>query len=316
MAIKKQEVINRLLAAGVMEMNKELTLQDLPQRIAVISSETAAGYGDFLDSLVNNNYGFSFKITLFPAIVQGVSAEESIISALEQIFNLDSSFDVVILIRGGGSQSDLNCFNGFDLAMNIAQFPLPVLTGIGHDRDETIADIVAFRSLKTPTAVAEFLLDMMYEFSDRIKQLQERFEQTVSWTIQQHRMSLQQKSTDLHYLVKQNLINEIHILNSLHASLRKQVEQNTSEAYHDLESNSNRLNVVSRGILDIQKKDLDSFDKTLQLLSPEKVLARGYSISYSDGKAIKSVKNIKPGAKIKTKILDGTIESTVEKVKK
>jgi len=157
---------------------------------------------------------------------------------------------------------------------------------------------------------------MMYEFSDRIKQLQERFEQTVSWTIQQHRMSLQQKSTDLHYLVKQNLINEIHILNSLHASLRKQVEQNTSEAYHDLESNSNRLNVVSRGILDIQKKDLDSFDKTLQLLSPEKVLARGYSISYSDGKAIKSVKNIKPGAKIKTKILDGTIESTVEKVKK
>ncbi|MDA3823004.1 MAG: exodeoxyribonuclease VII large subunit [Bacteroidales bacterium] len=315
-AVKKQEVINKLHAAGIIEMNKELTLAEVPQRIAVISSETAAGFGDFLDSLINNNSGFSFKVTLFPAIVQGETAEKSIISALEKIFQLDSSFDAVVLIRGGGSQSDLDCFNGLELAMNIAQFPLPVLTGIGHERDETIADIVAHQSLKTPTAVAEYLLDKTMEFSVRVKRLQERFEQSLAWIIQKNRMALQQKSSDLHHLVKQYLVEETHILNTFQVTLRQDVEQKTRRELNLLDKSRDKMNYLCAGLFNINQRSLETFSKTLLLLSPEKVLARGYSISYVDGKSIKSVKNIQAGTKIETKILDGSIVSKVEKVTK
>jgi exodeoxyribonuclease VII large subunit len=316
LAVKKQDVINKLHSAGIIEMNKELALAEVPQRIAVVSSETAAGYGDFLDSLINNNSGFSFNVTLFPAIVQGETAEKSIISALEKIFQHDSSFDVVVLIRGGGSQSDLDCFNGYDMAMNIAQFPLPVLTGIGHERDETIADIVAYQSLKTPTAVAEYLLDKTMEFSDRIKRLQERFEQTLAWIIQQNRMALQQKSSDLHYLVKQYLVEETHILNTYQITLKQDVEQKTRRELSFLEKSTDKMNYLCAGLFDKNQRNLETFSKTLLLLSPEKVLARGYSISYVDGKSLKSVKNIKPGTIIETKIMDGSLESRVEKVNK
>ena len=154
LARKKQEIINRLIQEGVFDMNRELEFPRLPKRIAVISSETAAGYGDFTDQLLNNEYDFQFHLKLFPAYMQGEDAENSIIHALEDIHRYENFFDVVVIIRGGGSQADLSCFNNYRLALHVVQFPLPILTGIGHEQDETIVDLVAHSQLKTPTAVA------------------------------------------------------------------------------------------------------------------------------------------------------------------
>jgi exodeoxyribonuclease VII large subunit len=171
MALKKQEIINRLIAEGVFEMNKSLYIPDIPRRIAVVSSKTAAGFGDFMDQLLQNDFGYKFSVELFPAVMQGAEAEQSIIEALDAVFEQEALFDLVVIIRGGGSQSDLNCFNSYWLAYHICQFPLPVLTGIGHEQDETIADLVAHTRLKTPTAVAEFLIGIFRQADQKVNEL-------------------------------------------------------------------------------------------------------------------------------------------------
>ena len=157
----RQQIIKRLTDEGVIGLNKELDFPQLPQRIAVISSATAAGYGDFCDQLQNNRSGFVFYPRLFPAPMQGNGAEEGIIAALDTIAQEIDNWDVVVIIRGGGATSDLGCFDTYDLANNCAQFPLPIITGIGHLRDESVLDIVAHTSAKTPTAVAELLIHSM-----------------------------------------------------------------------------------------------------------------------------------------------------------
>ncbi|MEX0986559.1 MAG: exodeoxyribonuclease VII large subunit [Bacteroidales bacterium] len=333
MARQKQEVINRLKSSGVMEMNRELILSEVPQRIAVISSETAAGYGDFIDSLINNNFGIGFSVSLFQAIVQGDAAESSMISALEQVFESDTAFDAVVLIRGGGSQSDLDCFNGFELAMNIAQFPLPVLTGIGHERDVTIADMVAHQSLKTPTAVAEFLVDKVAGFLEKLDRIRERFSQAVRWILQEETMVLQQKASDLHYLVQQHLTEGKHGLEAYRASVESSVKHIVRDQATTLNNHSDKLKYLWKGIfsqhrydlknfrernrrsgtdlLQSSKEQLRNFERTLELVRPEKVLARGYSITWSEGKAVKSVRGMKKGTPLETLVSDGKIQSVV-----
>ena len=338
LARKKMEVIRQLKEAGVMEMNREIPLTEVPQRIAVISSETAAGFGDFMDSLVNNNYGFGFSISLFPAIVQGEAAERSLISALEQVYAVEASFDAVVLIRGGGSQADLDCFNGYELAMNIAQFPIPVLTGIGHERDETIADMVANRSLKTPTAVAEFLLDRMVDFTDKLARLQERFYQAVQWIIIQERTKLDRSASDLQHFTHHYLTLGKHQLSNYRKSTENSVRTIIQSEKAILKDQGSRLKYLQKASLQYQRRDLlqlaekkyriiaemlsasheqlKGFERSLELLHPEKVLARGYSITYADGKVVKSVKGLQVGDTIETHLADGTIESGIRKTKK
>ena len=171
-ARRRQLIIKRLTDEGVIGLNKELDFPLLPQRIAVISSATAAGYGDFCDQLMNNRYGFVFYSRLFPAPMQGNGAEEGIIAALDSIAQEIDNWDVVVIIRGGGATSELGCFDTYDLANNCAQFPLPIITGIGHLRDESILDIVAHTSAKTPTAVAELLIHSMLSNESWLSELQ------------------------------------------------------------------------------------------------------------------------------------------------
>lgn len=154
----RKAILERLLREGVLELNKELSFPLLPQRVAVISSSYAAGYGDFCDQLIKNPYGFVFYPALFPAPMQGSKVEQGIIAALDRIAQNVDSWDVVVIIRGGGATSDLSCFDTYDLANNCAQFPMPIITGIGHKRDETLLDAVAHTSVKTPTAAAELLI--------------------------------------------------------------------------------------------------------------------------------------------------------------
>ncbi|MFH2095633.1 MAG: exodeoxyribonuclease VII large subunit [Bacteroidota bacterium] len=168
MARKKHEIIKQLKEDGVFSMNSDIEFPSVIQNIAVISSDTAAGYGDFASQLTDNPFGYKYLIRLFPAYMQGEKTEGSIISALEKIFRFADYFDAVVIIRGGGAKTDLHWFDSYSLATNIAQFPLPVLTGIGHDRDETITDMVACMQFKTPTAVADFLINHMHAYESEM----------------------------------------------------------------------------------------------------------------------------------------------------
>ncbi|MBO5720324.1 MAG: exodeoxyribonuclease VII large subunit, partial [Bacteroidales bacterium] len=182
MAMRRAQILNRLSEEGVIDDNKSLTLSAIPQKIAVISSATAAGFGDFCNQIENNSQGYVFYPILFKALMQGEQSAESIIAALNRIYDNANMFDCVVIIRGGGATSELNCFDDYELALNITQFPLPVIVGIGHERDTTVLDYVAYKSVKTPTAVAEFLIssiassdgyinELSGEIRDRIKNL-------------------------------------------------------------------------------------------------------------------------------------------------
>ncbi len=237
MALQRKEIINRLQADGIFDMNKELDLPLVPQKIAVISSATAAGYQDFMNQLENNEYGFKFYTKLFEAYMQGADAVPSIIHALERIFQYDDFFDAVAIIRGGGATADLSSFDNYDLAVNITQFPLPVITGIGHEKDDTIIDMVAHTRLKTPTAVAEFFISGAGRYYERLLDLEnsvvqltretlgfqqeklgriaEGIRYSTSEFINERQLRLYQKSNELRRNVSEFSFTKQHALNNL-----------------------------------------------------------------------------------------------------
>jgi exodeoxyribonuclease VII large subunit len=203
MAVQRKEILNRLQSEGVFDMNKELALPVVPQNIAVISSATAAGYQDFMDQLEGNDYGVKFYTKLFEAYMQGADAVPSIINALERIYQYDDFFDAVVIIRGGGATADLSSFDNYDLALNITQFPLPVITGIGHEKDDTIIDLVAHTRMKTPTAVAEFLIAGAGRFYERLLEMESGVVQLARETIDDQKEKLERIAEGLKYSVSE-----------------------------------------------------------------------------------------------------------------
>jgi exodeoxyribonuclease VII large subunit len=201
MLLQRKEIIDRLHSEGIFDMNKELPLPLVPQNIAVISSATAAGYQDFINQLETNHRGFKFYHRLFEAYMQGSGAVPSIIAALERVFQYDDFFDAVVIIRGGGAVADLSIFDNYDLAFYITQFPLPVITGIGHEKDDSIADMVAHTRLKTPTAVAEFLIDGAERFYERLTGLEERMEELLNEILLLKKEQLENSAATLKQLV-------------------------------------------------------------------------------------------------------------------
>ena len=286
----KQEVIQRLRKDGVYDMNRELPFPLVPQRIAVISSETAAGYGDFMKSLENNRHGFIFQTTLFPATMQGDEAPPSIISAMEKIYESESDFDCVAMIRGGGSKADLDCFNQYDLAYFITQFPLPVITGIGHERDESVADMVAHQGLKTPTAVAEFLVDQLLAFEFRLSALLDRLSSSVRSRVQGDLNRLDRYGDSM-----------MHMSRALLQQQSEQVRQNEQRLHRELAMQ-----------LEKSRDKLAQLKKRCELVDPENILKRGYSISLHKGKSLSSIKGIKAGSLLETRLYQGIIISKVE----
>ena len=289
LAMQRQAVMQQLMDDGVFDMNRELELPDVPQRIAVISSATAAGYGDFIDQLHHNTHGYAFHHTLFQAVMQGNEAETSIIRASEQVFEREDEFDVVVVIRGGGSQSDLNCFNSYQLAACIAQFPLPVITGIGHDRDETVVDLVACVPLKTPTAVAEFLINKAISFDSLLQELAQQIANATEHAIRQPADRLQYLSQRL--------------TNIIHSYVRVQ----------DREIHVLQLRLVSaiQSSLLQKRNQIALLENKLHLLDPVNLLRRGYSITLVNGKVIRSVRMPEKGQHIETILHDGKLGSVV-----
>ena len=202
MALQRNEIINRLKAEGVFDMNRELDLPLVPQKIAVISSATAAGYQDFINQLQNNQPGYKFYTKLFPATMQGVETVPTIISALEKIYRYEDFFDAVVIIRGGGATADLSSFDNYDLAYHVTQFPLPVITGIGHEKDDTIIDLVAHTRLKTPTAVAEFLIAGVDRFGNQLREFENGIIQFAREILTEKQNELEEAATSLSYIVK------------------------------------------------------------------------------------------------------------------
>lgn len=218
--LRRQQTIKRLQQEGCMEMNAQLQLPPLPRRIAVISSATAAGYRDFMNHLHKNEYGFRFSTELFPAQMQGQEAPESIIGALDKIAEREGEFDVVAILRGGGAAMDLLCFDDYSLAVNIAQFPLPVITGIGHDHDYHIADMVANTWLKTPTAVADYFVDIFVQQEQYLMHLFQRISLTLAHKISTERHRL----LTLHNTLVQNVANLLSCRRQQLEMLRLKVE--------------------------------------------------------------------------------------------
>ncbi len=204
-ARRRREIIKRLTDEGVLTMNKELELPFVPQKIAIISSASAAGYEDFMEQLTNNPKGFHFYTRLFPAVMQGNKSEQSIVDALDRIYPYEDFFDLVVIIRGGGSQVDLSCFDNYTIAYHITQFPLPVLTGIGHEKDDSIVDLVAHTRLKTPTAVAEFIIEGVASFEERINLMQQDAAHLIGNRMGEENSRLEDLTSEISSLVRNQL---------------------------------------------------------------------------------------------------------------
>ena len=284
---RRQAIIDQLESEGVLNLNKELHFPDIPQRIAVISSPTAAGYEDFQNHLLNNKHGFVFYTKLFPAVMQGEQTESSIINMLDKIFSSRDLFDVVVVIRGGGSTSDLSSFDSYLLATNCAQFPLPVITGIGHERDDTVLDVVAYKRAKTPTAVADFLLESV---ADKYEQLLESQNIIVSETKK---------------ILNRELSGLQHIATLIpHLSLSLIEKQSAC-----LDMYKVQLQHVITNKLNREETELKKTEAFLKLSSPDYILAKGYSITTKNGKAVKDANELQAGDEILTKLGKGEVKS-------
>lgn len=289
MARRRREILKQLEEEGVLTLNKELSMPVLPQRIAVISSPTAAGYGDFCHQLKHNTRGFFFYTELFPALMQGNQVEESVLAALDAINARISDFDVVVIIRGGGATSDLSGFDTYLLAASCAQFSLPVITGIGHERDDTVLDSVAHTRMKTPTAVAEFLIARMTETADHLEELSEELYASAYYRLSEERKKL---------LAYQSRI-------------PSQAVRKLSEARLSLLTVKSNLSHAVEALLSRQRHQLELLRNRIADASPEKLLSRGYSITLKDGKPVKDASQIEPGDELTTRFHKGKVKSIV-----
>jgi exodeoxyribonuclease VII large subunit len=293
MARKRLEIIRQLKEEGVYDLQKELHIPMFAQHIAVISSETAAGYGDFCDQLINNDFGFHFATRLYPAIMQGEGVEQSVISALNRInedIEQGVAIDVVVIIRGGGATSDLSGFDTLELAENVANFPIPIITGIGHERDESVLDMISHTRVKTPTAAAALLIENLMEVWQTVQSLEDRITSVVSDRIKREYQQLEHFSKTI----------------PLQFAMLQQKNQ------FQLDTITNNLRPLLKRYMMQESHQLEMLGQRIKALDPQVLLLRGYSITLHDGKAVRDVKKLKSGDEIETRVAYGTIKSIVK----
>ena len=336
--VKRRQIIKRLETEGVINLNKELFFPLLPARIAIISSEQAAGYTDFTEQLKNNDYGYLYKTKLFKAAMQGKETEASLVSAINNIFEDIENFDLVAIVRGGGAQSDLSWFDNYNIAYMITQLPLPVLTGIGHEKDLSVSDMVAFRSFKTPTAVAEFIISQSLRTEEHLVELREgiihhsrelvrnkrsvinrlsvNMTPKVRSALQFKRSMLNRSGRRLSGATRSCLSQQNARLNTLEINLRKSSLKHIYDKLKKLEDIHLRFKPAVQRYKIQKHLILDNFSRSIDYLSPSRVLKRGYSITLFKGKAVKSSAELKNGSEISTILQLGRIKSKVFDLKK
>lgn len=334
-AKKRQEIIEQLKKDGVLDLNKNLEFPLVPQRVAVISSYTAAGYADFTEHILNNEYSYNIHIKLFKAVMQGEKTEQSIISELNKIAEEQDNFDVVAIIRGGGAKIDLSAFDSYNIAANIAQFPLPVITGIGHQIDLSIADMVAYKSVKTPTAAADFIIQKIADFEFQISELFDRIvKKAYEYVIEQNR-NLHDFQNNLSTSVNNFIYNAnlelssidkkintaaYNKLNTEKSNLLKMSEKISYILKLKIESEKNNLknldlqiNNSIKDFIEKNKKQLDQIELILENNDPKHILKLGYTITRKDGKVVKNPDNLKANEIIETTFSNSTIKSKIIK---
>jgi len=290
MARRRKEILAKLEEEGILHDNQTLTMHRLTWRIAVVSAETAAGYGDFCDQLIHNEYGLRFHLQLFPATMQGQHVEESVSAALYEIANESEQWDAVVVIRGGGAVADMSDFDSYQLASIIAQFPLPVIVGIGHERDETVLDYVAHQRVKTPTAAAAFLINHQLDELVLLNQLQQRVTQTATDLIKSEHNRLERLMGQIPLLFQTVSQRKNHQLELIQKNLQQAVIRIIQNTFHRL----------------------DLIEKQVEGLNPERLLKLGFSITTHEGKIVKNPNQLHSGDHITTRTEGGEIKSIVE----
>ncbi|MBQ8307963.1 MAG: exodeoxyribonuclease VII large subunit, partial [Alistipes sp.] len=291
MARQRQQTIARLQAEGVWEMNREQVMPPVVQRIAVVSSRNAAGWQDFRNELQKSPY--AFQVTLFDAFMQGEAAEDSIVAALYAISERIEEFDAVGVLRGGGSASDLNCFNGYRLCAHIAQFPLPILTGIGHDRDQSVADMVAHTALKTPTAVAAWFVERMGRIDRWLEDAARLINERTKQLLQGETLRLERAQSRLHRESREGLI----------------------EARMRLERGATRLPDAVQRFLERHRQQLQQAASIVESRHPKQILQLGFAVVRAEGRALRTVEELQRQRQISIELADGSVEIQKAKFK-
>jgi exodeoxyribonuclease VII large subunit len=337
LARQRFETIARLEKEGVVNMNRELELAPVPQRLAIISSETAAGYEDFIDQINNNEQGFSFACQLFPALMQGEEAVASILAALDRVNKHTSSFDVVVIIRGGGSVAELSVFDDYWMACHVAQFPLPVLTGIGHEKDDSVVDLVAHTRLKTPTAVAEFLIDRMSSFENQLMQLFDGMLTLTRERLAAENDHLEDMLLAVRPLITQVILKETRRQNLLTSHFSIATKKGMQQGRQHLSSLSGRLQTgaklrIATGAFNLSNfrselkhhsafqlmqrgNYLDKAESISEHINPQHILRKGYSITMANGKILRHQEAVQAGDEITTILHHGRIKSLIQQDK-
>jgi exodeoxyribonuclease VII large subunit len=333
LALKRQQILKRLEREGVLTMNKDLDFPQVPQRIAVISSSNAAGYSDFITHLRDNSYGYVFYTALFDTPMQGSDTQTGVIRSLDRIAQHAEIFDVVVIIRGGGSQTDLSWFDNYDIAYYITQFPVPVLTGIGHEKDLSVTDIVAWQALKTPTAVADFLIECMVSAEDHLNEISrgltdmsllilERNKNLIDTArlklIPLAKMSVSEFRSGLSDIIIKMINTGKEYLMNARLFPENQRSRLVSGAASCLSANRNSVSQVKKNLssgseifLSMRKNEIAGFENMLKILDPDNVLRRGYTITSKKGRIIKSGSELSKDDIIDTRFSDGQVRSKV-----
>lgn len=312
MARKRMEIINTLKEQGVFELQKELRLPMFCQRIAVISSATAAGYGDFCNQLADNDYGLQFKTHLYPATMQGEGVEQSVIAALDRINEEYEQWDCVVIIRGGGATSDLSGFDTLALAENVANFPLPIITGIGHERDESVLDMISFQRVKTPTAAAAFLVQHLTDVYATVMDAQEAISNYVKRRLQVERMRVDRLSGQLPMQFSLVKTKQGARLDRLMNRMSTHIQAKLSDSHRRLDVLSGNLQPIVARRLMTERHRLEMLEQRLKSQDPVLLLKRGYSITLRDGKAVKDAADLRSGDIIETRFAQGSVKSEVK----
>lgn len=338
MAMKRQMIIKKLEDDGVFTMNKELELPFVTRNIAIISSANAAGYSDFMKHLVNNSYGFVYYTKLYESPMQGIDTERGIITALDRIAEQSDIFDIVVIIRGGGSQVDLSWFDNYNIAYHITQFPLPVITGIGHDKDMSVTDMVANLALKTPTAAADFIVDRTAAAENRLFELWTGIKERSKIILEKNRSRLETSAirllplsgiliSDIRDMLSEKAIKIIDLgkeftrKNSTVTANQVSRLISASMTYtimksSQLEKAGYNLKEKTINLIERKNNNLTIFDKTLTILNPDNVLKRGYTITTRNGIIIKKSDILESNDSIETRFIDGVVSSIVTKQEK
>lgn len=338
MALKRKQIIERLESEGVIDINKELPFPMLPYRIAVVSSEQAAGFKDFTDELNRNEFGYRYFTKLFKAVMQGNETEASVCNAINNIFEETTNYDIIVIVRGGGSQADLSWFDNYNIAYLITQLPIPVLTGIGHQKDLSVTDMVAHRSFKTPTAVADFIINQSLKTEEYLLQISGSIIDLSRQMVKAKRIIINRLSVNIIPKVrislhnKQILLNRSGLrlsgntqsylshnrarLNTIKTSVSKRSYKNMDDKHRQINDLKNRFEPAFKRYKNQKQTILDNFSRSIDYLRPSRVLERGYSITLYNNKAVRSSNELKPGYEISTILNLGRVESKVFDLKK